>query len=516
MGDETEIKLKVSPAALGKIESAKPICKRQVAERRAADVISVYYDTRHRDLHKRGVTFRLRRQGNEHLQTIKADADGYPRRKEWETKVAGNKPDFAAAKGTALEPLIGKKFCRKLKPVFQTRVRRKVMPLNWAGSEIDLALDRGHLRAGRSHLPINEVELELKRGEAANLFSAARTVAKVPSVRLDLSSKAERGYALADKKINQAVKRSRIVLGRKLCAADAFRTIGNVCLRQIVANEPAVDVGCSEGVHQMRVGLRQLRSALSIFSEVIGPDPEIERVKDSLKWITGELGPARDLDVYLRSSVVPLGKAKGPPRGARVLRRVTTRRRDEAFMRAGTAVRSDRYRALILHIAEWLHNGAWINQPDKTARACRERRAVKFAAEELNRRWRKIAKKSNKFDRLDAHERHKLRIAAKKLRYGIDFFASLFRGRKLAKRRRTLTMSLKRLQSSLGKLNDFAVHTELAEQLVFRKDTAGAYPRRRAFAAGVVSGRESANSPPLLRKAKRALHRVEKSRGYWK
>ncbi len=395
MGDETEIKLKVSPAALGKVEGAKPICKRQVAERRAADVISVYYDTRHRDLHKRGITFRLRRQGSEHLQTIKADTVGYPRKKEWETRVAGNKPDFAAAKGTAREPLIGKKFCRKLKPVFQTRVRRKVMPLKWAGSEIDLALDRGHVRAGRSELPINEVELELKRGEAANLFSAARAVAKVPSARLDLLSKAERGYALADKKVNHPIKRSRIELSRKLSVADAFRTISNSCLRQVVANERAVDVGCPEGVHQMRVGLRQLRSALSIFSQIIGPDPDVERIKASLKWITAELGPARDLDVYLRSSVVPLGKTKGAAPGARVLRRVTTRRRDEAFARARTAVRSDRYRALILHIAEWLHNGAWINQPDKVARACRERRAVKFAAEELNRRWRKVAKKRN-------------------------------------------------------------------------------------------------------------------------
>ncbi len=137
MGDETEIKLKVPQRDLATVGRAAPIRKRQTAAKRAVDVISVYYDTRHRDLHKRGVTFRLRRQGNEHLQTVKADIGAYPRKKEWETKIADNKPDFAAAQNTALEPLLNKTFRRQLKPLFETRVRRTVMPLKWAGSDIE-------------------------------------------------------------------------------------------------------------------------------------------------------------------------------------------------------------------------------------------------------------------------------------------------------------------------------------------------------------------------------------------
>ncbi len=149
-------------------------------------------------------------------------------------------------------------------------------------------------------------------------------------------------------------------------------------------------------------------------------------------------------------------------------------------------------------------------------RARREGPAVNFAADELDRRWRKIAKKSKKFDQLNAHERHKLRIRAKKLRYGVEFFASLFPGRKPAKRRCILLKVLQQLQSSLGDLNDFAVHVELAKQLVLGNATAGERPRRRAFAAGVVIGKESTKSRSLLKDADRALRHVARARRYWK
>jgi triphosphatase len=71
-------------------------------------------------------------------------------------------------------------------------------------------------------------------------------------------------------------------------------------LRHITANETAVQRSDSEGVHQMRVGLRRLRAAISLFSKLFG-DKQTERIKSELHWLRrGELSPARDLDVYER------------------------------------------------------------------------------------------------------------------------------------------------------------------------------------------------------------------------
>jgi len=103
--------------------------------------------------------------------------------------------------------------------------------------------------------------------------------------------------------------------------------------------------------------------------------------------------------------------------------------------------------------------------------------------------------------------RHKIRISAKKLRYANEFFASIFVGRKAKKQRRVLAKSLKRLQSSLGDLNDFALHGRLGGRLARARPirTRGRRARRRAFAAGTIAGRERAQVRPLLKSARRAL-----------
>jgi len=513
MGQETELKLTVPRSELTKVGHSQLIRSKQAAARRDVDVISVYYDTRRRDLNKHGVSFRLRRQGNEYLQTVKANFDAYPGKKEWECSISDNKPNFGAVKGTALEPLLDKKSARQLKPVFETRVRRTIVPLKWGASEVEVAVDRGQVKAARLRAPISELELELKKGDASDLFAAAHALAKIVPVRLSMLSKAELGYRLADKEPARPFKTAPVVLDCELTTANAFRQIGYACLRQVVANEAAVEARHSEGVHQMRIGLRRMRTALAVFSDLTDKDSHVERVKDSLKWITGELGPARDVDVYLRKSVMPI--AKEPSRGARALVRVTTQDRKMAFARARDAICSDRYRAIILDIAAWLNSGAWMTKGGAIVPALCGRPIINFAADELERRWRKIAEKKKKFDQLDARQRHKLRISAKKLRYSTEFFATLFSGGKRTKRRRAMSKALKRLQTTLGDLNDFAIHDKLAKKLVLTGSSRGKYPRRKAFAAGLITGKERSKSRSLLKGGKSALRDVAKAKTYW-
>src|SRR5262249_10130452 len=143
------------------------------------------------------------------------------------------------------------------------------------------------------------------------------------------------------------------------------------------------------------------------------------------------------------------------------------------------------------------------------ARRCRNARD--FARDELTRRARKARKKAAKLAKLDPRARHKLRIGVKKLRYAADFFARLFDGRKARKRLRRFEGQLEALQGTLGALNDIAVHQQIAGKV------AGGRGRRRqrAFAVGIVSGREQCRVAPLRDAAVRAADQFREARAFW-
>src|SRR5262249_4694564 len=113
---------------------------------------------------------------------------------------AGQQPDLSLAKGTALEPLMTKKFRRGLKPLFETRVRRTVYPIGYDNNAIaTLAVDRGTIDTGMRSIPLCEIELELELGTATQLFEVARELTEALSARIAVKSKSERGYEIIDK-----------------------------------------------------------------------------------------------------------------------------------------------------------------------------------------------------------------------------------------------------------------------------------------------------------------------------
>ena len=138
--------------------------------------------------------------------------------------------------------------------------------------------------------------------------------------RLEVKSKAERGYELLRGRLYEAEKAAEIDIPPELETGEAFRAIAQSCLRQIIANEPAMCAGQAEALHQMRIGLRRLRAAIAIFADVVD-DEELETIKGELKWITQELGPARDLDVFAADVLAPVKSqaARATPASPRLI-----------------------------------------------------------------------------------------------------------------------------------------------------------------------------------------------------
>jgi triphosphatase len=507
MGTETELKFEVAPQGLRKLAAARALHRKAPKEE---NLISVYFDTPRHKLARNGLSLRVRHNGDKRLQTVKSEGSGGSfRRGEWEREIKGNVPDLRKAAGTALAPLLTKKLKRSLKPIFATSVHRTSIPVSKSGSRIELALDEGQVRAGRRSASISELELELKRGKAGDVFKLARELAKLVPAKLAFKSKAGRGYDLIEQKPTQAVCAEKIELRRGTSTADAFRIIGRSTLRHITANEIAVQRSDPEGVHQMRVGLRRLRAAISLFSKLFR-DKQTERIKSELNWLeTGVLSPARDLDVYERGTVEPVHRAAPATPGMKPLEEALALRRAAAFAKAKAVVASPRYRSLLLDTLQWLEVGDWV----KRSRRYRDRPIERFAADILARHTKKVRKKAKRLQKLGTRERHKLRIAVKKLRYASDFFGHLFAGRQAKKCLSGFKTCLTDLQEHLGALNDIAVHQKLAPKLTVGNPQMKALAR--AFAAGIVSGREQREVDPLLNAAHKDARKFARMPLFW-
>jgi inorganic triphosphatase YgiF len=513
---EVELKLEVPDHSLHRLARSSLLQAARKKPSKAATLVSVYFDTDKLKLRNKGLSLRVRRIGRRHVQTIKQETGESAvlfARNEWEHQIGGSQPEFDVAQDGALKPV----FRRGLKPIFETRVRRTVYPIQSGDSEIELTVEKGKVEAGRHSSPLCEVELELKRGESAELFKLARTLAEEVPLQLAVKSKAERGYALIAGEVPEAVKAAPVALAPDFSRQVAFQAIARTCLRHLVVNQAATLRGDPEGVHQMRVALRRMRAAISLFADMLH-DPQTEEMKEQFKWITQELGPARELDVFISRVVKPLAHGRRNGAGVAVLVKDLQQRREEAFARACTAVESSRFRSLVLDTACWIEAGDWTRNPDDLTRLLREQAIVGAAADELRRRWKKILKAGARLGELDPERRHKMRLQAKKLRYASEFFAGAFPGKKTGRLRDAFVAGLEKLQDALGDLNDIAVHAGLTERIVHSQDARGKQRpvrAKKAFAAGRLSGREEARIGYVLKDAQRAYRAFTKAKPFW-
>lgn len=493
---EIELKLAFDPADAPQVFS-HPVIQASQAVPATRELISIYYDTGDDVLRKAGVFLRVRATGDGYVQTIKTGRSGadFLERHEWEQPLPSHEPDLGAAEGTALAPLLSPEVRAALAPRFHTRFRRTTYWMRRDASEIELAIDQGEITAGIEATPISELELELKAGDKRELFHLARDLAEIVPLSLAVKTKAERGFELLDGGDHAVENAGSIEITPDMTNAEAYRAIARSCLRQIVANAPAVRDGRAEALHQMRIGLRRLRAGVWLFADVVA-DQDREYIKGELRWITQELGPARDLDVFAIDVLEPLRAAHPDDAEIAETYRDFAERRAAAYARAASAVGSDRCRKALLDLAAWIETGAWADETPAS------NPATEHAAKQLLKLRRRIKKKGQRLREASAGERHRLRIRAKRLRYATEFFATTFSGKKSEKRREKSLSALKDLQDSLGALNDIAT-------------------RRFLLAAGEGAspsepGADAAEEQKQLKQAEHAYARFAKVKAFWK
>jgi triphosphatase len=509
---EVELKLQLPARSLSKLRNS-PLLRALKGAPTSTTEVSVYFDTDKRKLYRRKVMLRVRRIGDRYVQTIKAMTNAGPfERDEWQAEIGGDAPELSLAYGTALEPLMTHRLRQRLKPLFETRVRRTLYPIVDETRAIAMTVDRGTIDTGSRSRPLCEIELELKRGDRGELFRLARELAQAVPLELVVKSKSQRGYELIQGEWNLPIKAAAIDLPHTAGTREAFKIIGLACLDQIVGNKPAVVKGDAEGVHQMRVGLRRLRAAISLFRDLLR-GPQTTAAKVELKWLAAELGPARELGVLVDRIAALTRRLPAHSDGMPSLREELVDKREAALTRAQNAVQSQRFRGLTLDIAAWLETGEWMAPRDDLVRERGGLPIAVSAADQLSRRWRKVRKNGKALGRLDPRRRHKLRIQTKKLRYAVEFFGGMFTSKQAVKRRERFLEALERLQDGLGDLNDIAVHEERIAAIGTRRRQSSA---KRAFAAGVLTGREHARVETVMKAAMQAYTDLAETKPFWR
>jgi len=297
-------------------------------------------------------------------------------------------------------------------------------------------------------------------------------------------------------------------LARSDSAAKAFKLIARTAVAQLSANAAVLArARRPEALHQMRVGLRRLRGALSLFKPMLA-DGEIVGLKSELKWITGELGPARDLDVFLSDSYRPLLEPHRDWPELANLGHALREARTKAYDRAQAAVTSSRFGVLLHDASAWIEDGAWTTDADPKQTALRARSISRLAPELLDKARGVVVKRGRKLELLAPEERHKLRIHAKRLRYAAGFFGSLY-AEGSAKALKRFGEATHGVTGALGDQTDIVAATALAAEI------AATAPPRVAFAAGLAAAERLKGEAKAMKASRKALKAFRKSEPFW-
>lgn len=492
---ETELKLELDPADSNRFRHNPIIKELADGKARQEELIAIYFDTPDFLLRQHGAGLRVRKIQGRWIQTLKAGGSvkgGLHERHEWESPVGGAVPElkqFAATAdmdGSLTTLLKRSSIANALQPVFRVKVQRITWNLRDGDNHVELVLDAGSVQRKGRKMPVSEIELELREGEPGCLYDIALRLLDGVPLRLSNVSKAQRGYALCGLNEPMVAKVEPVAFPPSPTVEDAFQAIVLNCLLQIQANEMAITESCDpESLHQMRVGLRRLRSALKLFEDAVQCPAALRK---ELRWLGEALGEARDWDV-LSSETLPRAVGTGDtsfPALKTTLDEVVRDKRNQA----GAALHSTRYTRLIIGVFAWAMGKRWRDVPARIDATQLDAPLKVFAENAVKQGHKRILKRGRNIRHATLAELHKLRIAGKRNRYAVEFFAPLFRRKGLRKYLNTLSI----MQDRLGRHLDVSVGNRLLRQLETEIPAAAA---SAAFARGFLTARTAGDGRKL-------------------
>ncbi|AXS80713.1 CYTH and CHAD domain-containing protein [Dechloromonas sp. HYN0024] len=454
MSTEIELKLQLSPKAAKKL-AEHPLLADIPAQKQ--HLLNTYFDTPSLELHARRVAVRFRKKGWIWLCTVKSAepaSGGLAMRSEWEAPATPGTFDFSHVDNADFRNFLERR-THQFEPIFTTDFRRQIWHVPFGESLIELAIDRGQIESRGRKTPICEIELELLSGRVDDIFGLTRQLQKNLDLFPAIASKAERGYNLFLDEPLRPFKSKPVPINDQQTPVEAFRSVALGCLEHFQRNEKGLLIGGEpEFIHQARVALRRLRSAIKLFAPVLPPE-FVAAYGQTWQTLAGALGDTRNWDVFLDETLPPIAAAFPDNRDIKRLRKAGQRRATSARKSVTGLLAVSEYPRLLLEFTAAIYTlGDTLPIPIKA-----------FARQQIANHAKKARRLAQRHAELSPAERHKMRIAFKKLRYTLEFFTPLLSERKVG----PYLAALAQLQDELGLINDHVTaETLLAEALAGR------------------------------------------------
>ncbi|MBF0358753.1 MAG: CHAD domain-containing protein [Magnetococcales bacterium] len=263
--------------------------------------------------------------------------------------------------------------------------------------------------------------------------------------------------------MKKPLKKSSAAINANQTISEAFGVILRHNLEYMLSWADVAYAGDDiEGVHQVRVAFRRMRSALVLFRKAI-PREITDPWGNEMRWIASELGPARDLDVFIDEGLNQMSGKIPLEAGEVKFKAIAVEHQAKAYERVRAMFDSERYKRFVSDFDAWLTNCGWFQEDMPSTVRSKLNTSIRiYAAKVLNKRVTKVLQTGEDKHNMTSEELHQLRIEGKKLRYATDFFSSLFDASSMA----NFNTHLKSLQGLLGTMNDVSVMPGLVEGLL--------------------------------------------------
>ena len=445
---EFELKFEIPAANLERVAAALKDGKisRQRLQAR-------YFDTVDGTLAAHGLVVRMRKEGRRWVQTAKGPSATLLERLEHNVtlaqQTAGTEPgvDLARHAGTPVGNAIACALNLKasedfssLTPLYDTDVHRVTRLVEHGGSVMEIALDRGRIQSGTKSLDLCELEIELKKGRPEHAVDLARQWCAEYGLCLSSITKSMKGQRLRNAdSAGPAVSATAPAFDRDATGAQIVVAVLQSCLNQILPNASELAVASSDPghVHQLRVGLRRLRTALR---ELEGLTDAFDAAwEPALVHVFRQLGEHRDHG-HLERDLQPKLLAAGGPG-------VNFGPASTDIPDPAAVVRAPAFQDVLLGLIGFTYrSGQQVSENNMPARAS----VKKILRSRLKKLRSQALKEGRKFTELNETDQHRVRKRLKRLRYLSEFSAPFFKARKLS----CFIAALKPAQDALGLYND--------------------------------------------------------------
>ena len=466
------------------------------------------YDTPDGDLALSGISLRLRNEGGQLVQAVKASRAGGTsiRRDEVETQLTKT-AEFPARSGDREFDKILQQVSDKLMPIARTVTDRWTALVTFKRSQIELAVDLGRAESWSPtgvhfQAPLAELELELKDGVHEDVFNLGRLIARNGAFRLCAKSKLETALALTEGGSFRIEPPAKITAISDEPVGDVLqRVLGAIAMRLASLQAPLIEARRVEGVHQMRVALRRLRAVERVFR----PHIQSRHVADlaaSARVFTRQMAPARDWDVFIEETMSTSLESGYAPACNSHLNVAAQAKRAEGWADAVAAISDPAFTLFLIDLMEASVRTPW----RKKARNGLALPVHEFAPRVLDRALKKAVKTAKRIRPGHIEDLHQLRIALKKLRYPVQMFRTIYP----KDQRRDYMAALAALQQNFGVVNDAVVAQSLANEAA---EGNGDDAMR---AAGFVCGYKAAEAEAAASKIETAWATFVAMKPFWR